>query len=1160
MKLSIFDGGLNTRLDPRLVNPTESVANTNVDMSAGIIKSATLPAETALELHDNAFFFASEGKWVSFEEPTQFLEFQGVLYYVKDGIAYKYKNDQENLLGVVKPDTAPSVSTLYSGIKWAGLVSNNKDVADLVIVAIGNKGDKDWSHTVTMTSYDSGETWAIREHLDYDTQWLSLAYDPLNDEFIATGEVKDDFRKAILFSYNGEDWRLAKMSEGVPTVKKIWNFYPRKYPSGTLDSIRYWALVQHTNGTIYAAYLTRTIFGTSSDDSIQVNYGSALLAHTHTFAVQETDASTAVVVAVNNSNTLQRTTNLIMAGWTSYSYIGPVGSVLRGWQTIAHSYSTAAGAERFFIASEAGICVSTTALDGTTWSVYNSFVTDFPFTNVTAMNNRELVMSQLYVGLADGVICRIPGITSGVENNYEYERSCLQTEIKAIGQTVANKEFAIDRLGYIAIRDSSQEWQLAGRQLGNVKFAKFNYYTGMAVVTEDNKIHMSSDGVIWSTQNSPNSEVITDIVWQKYSASDWSLFVATEAKKVYRLVDNAVVSVAAAHISASISMTRAEGYKIYTYSKDMSTVDSKITVVDANAMTITALALRAAGTSKCISHIGEFRALTDTCFLLTSDFYTYDIYTTAGDTSTSFTSSTNPVVTEYAGGNEFLIIANNQSLSYTIHAAGTTPVAENFYFGTKPGKFLRTADYTFLHFEHSDYYWAPYGSSPYYQWKVMAATPYKEARRNYSLGATISGPSGNKGIYLSTLPCPFFIARSYNSAFGSVVTYYKAGQAAYAYSWAYTYLNDDDGTESAPSPLSIEVSETDLGNSAVTLTLEESSDPQVSTILLYRIGGTATNYTLIAELPNDTQQYIDYLGEYLDRVLTTDDNYAPPADITFISYFNNRFFASVGNKLYFSDDTANPNYWPPENYIELVATCTGLKATATGLYIFFEDSVYLLVGQSILNFSLNPIEVNFGTTYSDTIVAQGNSVLFVGRNEVYQIIGTQVNSISKVQLSTSALVAVNAVWYRDCYYIQMEETILALDLRYSPRWQHYSFGTHRLITGDAKLLGKVDTLSTVELFKGDELAEFHYMTPRLTEGAVTVAKSYNVLYIGSQGDITVSVYIDGDKVIDDKILAEKYIQELQVPQASRRGYDIQLEFKGIGEIYEVEYVPKGREK
>ena len=149
------------------------------------------------------------------------------------------------------------------------------------------------------------------------------------------------------------------------------------------------------------------------------------------------------------------------------------------------------------------------------------------------------------------------------------------------------------------------------------------------------------------------------------------------------------------------------------------------------------------------------------------------------------------------------------------------------------------------------------------------------------------------------------------------------------YQYVYTYYNASDGTESAPNELSEEL-EADSGSIEVTLP-QTSSDKQVTTKRLYRIGGNITLFTLVAELDKDITVYVDKLKDTdLDgRQLESDNYYEAPAGLQYLSESYAMLFGAIGSSLRFTP-IGKPNAWPPEFEIQFDADITGLGPVANG--------------------------------------------------------------------------------------------------------------------------------------------------------------------------------------------------------------------------------------
>ena len=746
---------------------------------------------------------------------------------------------------------------------------------------------------------------------------------------------------------------------------------------------------------------------------------------------------------------------------------------------------------------------------------------------------------------------------------------------------------AIDREGYIAARQLTGDWRISRLTTSKVLAAAFHPTGGLLFATEAGELLVTATGYDFEEITQPSGE--GKVLALAYSEVATVFFVLFEGNRlgIYQDGEFTIEDLSSySQLADSPKMYYTAGTLALWDPSVAHTAEVKIVSVNiyTTVPTIGAHTFATIAGTKYIhtfTHDFELRGyiLADSA----SDTANCDLYLAKGTASATLISSF--YLTE--GRPAIIARSNIRYLDETLvgpHGTAETVVfttpgsllkaelpslvsdpltttAIPAMWGAKASAIVRTLNHTSIYFEDNNIVYHQANYSPYYGFSWLRSKPYEKANRGFIAAAGVK-KSELPLVVISNLPCPAFIVKGTFPEIAANWEFKHAGDSVYAYQWAYTYYNEKDRTESRPSPVSAEIAQTALGNASATVILRGSEDSQVTHIRLYRIGGLFTEFTLVEELANEDQIYIDYLFEPASIVvMRTDDNYPPPLDgLLGLTYYNSRFYSLRGLRLYFTDDSVNPNYWPPENYITLPDEGTGLVATAFGLYIFTERTITVLTGQGPIDAILTTVDNTVGTGYTDTILSKGNTVFFLAKDGVYQINGLEVSCISQTQLDEGTeFNAVNAVFYRSQLLAQLEDRVLVLDLRYLPTWKHLDFGTSRLITGNGQLLA-IKGGDTIELFKHEDDAELHYLSPRYVETGVTVLKSYNVMYIASQGEFELSVFVDGEKVVEELELASKYVQEVQIPLGARRGYDIQLELKGKGEVYEIEWLPKMREK
>lgn len=378
-----------------------------------------------------------------------------------------------------------------------------------------------------------------------------------------------------------------------------------------------------------------------------------------------------------------------------------------------------------------------------------------------------------------------------------------------------------------------------------------------------------------------------------------------------------------------------------------------------------------------------------------------------------------------------------------------------------------------------------------------------------------------------------------------------AGNLTGTIQYVYTYYNIADGTESAPSPISLEVVAT-AQNISVALTA--STDPQVSHIFLYRVGGSLTQFTKVVELSNTSQLYTDDTldSAVLGTLLSSEFNNEAPYGLQYLVEAAGVFFGAVGSKLYFTTPEGNPNYWPATNYINFHALITGTAVVAAGVIVFTYDKAYVITGTTAATFVKQPIDGSQGCINNKTIVPFSNTIMWLSTDGLCTLLGRRVEVTSKYKLGKQTYSAVVAVTHDETYYCQLtNKTILAFDLRYTPAFKEYDFATTWLVVANDKLYGETPE-GSLELFQGD-LATYEYETGKLTEGSATKLKLYKDIIVALEGTHTITVLIDDEVVITKEFTGSKKPSTLKVPQELQRGTAISFRLSGVGTIKEIDY-------
>lgn len=376
--------------------------------------------------------------------------------------------------------------------------------------------------------------------------------------------------------------------------------------------------------------------------------------------------------------------------------------------------------------------------------------------------------------------------------------------------------------------------------------------------------------------------------------------------------------------------------------------------------------------------------------------------------------------------------------------------------------------------------------------------------------------------------------------------------------YVYTYYNIIDGTESQPSPISPELV---ADKSSVSLTLVHSTDPQVSHIKIYRIGGSFTKFIEVKEVTNIQGTQTDNLedSKVFGKSLSSKTNGKPIVGLKYLVQSRQTFFAAKDAKLYFTRDIGNPNYWPETSYIDFKENITGLAVVNQGLLVFTKYETHIVIGSNSSTFVTHLISRTQGCLSNASIVNSSSSVIFISNDGICLTSGSSITVLSKHKLGKQLFEVTSAVLLDEVYYAQLKNrSIIAYEMRYNKNIiLNYYFLSSWLVVIDDKLYGETGQ-ELVELFTGPQIGS-HYKTGKFTDGSSSQLKSYSDIYVSAVGRHDMTVYIDGLEVLEVRILGEVKPEKFSVPMSKRRGTSIQFELKGTGTIREIEYKVEGRE-
>lgn len=377
--------------------------------------------------------------------------------------------------------------------------------------------------------------------------------------------------------------------------------------------------------------------------------------------------------------------------------------------------------------------------------------------------------------------------------------------------------------------------------------------------------------------------------------------------------------------------------------------------------------------------------------------------------------------------------------------------------------------------------------------------------------------------------------------------------------YVYTYYNSEDGTESAPSPISDELSL--AADKVVDLTgFLASDDPQVDKFRIYRIGDGITTMTMVKEIDptvatvRDDTLTLDLEGTILD----TYNNLPPPEGLQHLIEAYGILFGILDDKVYFTA-IGEPNYWPAANFLDFSSGLAGLLAIQDGILVFSANKTDIIVGTTSDTFAKRPLSTEQGTVSHLSGKIVKSTPVWVSKNGIcaYNAGSIQVLSLDKLDQITFNVV--NTAVYNEQYFICLSDgSFVIMDVRFGLVFKKIILdkAIANVLAYNNTLYGRVLN-KLVTLYTGD-LVEFKYTSPNFIDAAHSVTKLYNNIYIRANGEFIVKVYIDGSEVLH-KVLKGNKVHDIAPPQEQQRGSSLQFYIKGVGTIYEIDYKIVGRQ-
>lgn len=369
------------------------------------------------------------------------------------------------------------------------------------------------------------------------------------------------------------------------------------------------------------------------------------------------------------------------------------------------------------------------------------------------------------------------------------------------------------------------------------------------------------------------------------------------------------------------------------------------------------------------------------------------------------------------------------------------------------------------------------------------------------------------------------------------------------YQYVMTYYNINNGDESGPSPVSDEFDVKDSGY-IILNGLSVSTDPQVTKKRLYRVGGNLGEFTLIDTIDNSVTTYTDKVKDTnaVGTILETSLASPAPAGIKYFQEAYAMIFGALGAQLRFTP-IGKPDEWPEVYFLQFDAEITGIAPVANGLLVFTEFRTYIVTGNGPDSLSQYLLSSDQGCVAFESVQLIATEAVWVSHDGICSSSGSRPVVITKAKLGKINLNPTDSVIYNETYYVmEASKDILVYQAGLIKR---YNFDVSTLEVANNKLYGYRDGF-LYSLFDSTEPSEFEFTSARFTEGAFTANKTYKKIFIYSRGQVIINILIN-DVIVQTKELNGEDSYTIQVPQELQRGFYIQFNIKGTGEVYEIEY-------
>ena len=379
------------------------------------------------------------------------------------------------------------------------------------------------------------------------------------------------------------------------------------------------------------------------------------------------------------------------------------------------------------------------------------------------------------------------------------------------------------------------------------------------------------------------------------------------------------------------------------------------------------------------------------------------------------------------------------------------------------------------------------------------------------------------------------------------------GKLTGALQYAFTYYNSTTGTESVPRLTTGGYANVINGKVEIT-DIQVSIDPQVDEKRIYRIGGDITAFHLVDTIDNTTTEYTDITAD-LDltgELLQSDTNYPPPNNINWLTEAYAMLFASKKDKLLFTP-IGQPESWPETYYLDFPANITGIGKTPVGLLVFTRYETFLVTGTGPLSLSQQLLTGSQGCVAGDSVVNIQGAAYWASTDGICISEGGRVIVYTRPKITKMILTgSINAVVHDQKYYILSEDlgTSYILDVEKKVlRTANYDIRSY--IVANDQLYGyRNDALHKIN--GSNARLSMSYRSPSFIGAGLTVQKVYKNIYMYSEGEINLKVYIN-DLLVQEKDVTTTDNHQVKIPSENTRGFQIAFAITGTGTVYELRW-------